>query len=81
MPTGHKVTSISMAVFDMNKMMTDLRSGLASELNAATMGPLESAVYKSDWTASRAYLRHVADVAARRELEAAAKAAAAEPAA
>lgn len=75
MPTGRKVTSISMGVFDMNKMMTDLKSGVASELNVATMGPLESAVYKSDWTASRAYLRHVADVAARRELEAAAKAA------
>jgi len=39
------------------------------------MGPLELAVYKSDWAASRAYHRHVAAVAARRELEAAAQAA------
>jgi cell division protease FtsH len=39
------------------------------------MGPLELAAYKSDWKASRAYLRHVDEVASRRELEAAAQAA------
>jgi cell division protease FtsH len=39
------------------------------------MGPLELAAYKSDWKASRAYLRHVEEVASRRELEAAAQAA------
>jgi len=39
------------------------------------MGPLELAVYRRDFKASLAYHRHVASVAARRELEAAAKAA------
>jgi cell division protease FtsH len=58
-----------------NKMVTDVNDGIASALSAVPMGPLEFAVYKADWMASRAYLRHVADVAARRELEAAAKAA------
>jgi cell division protease FtsH len=59
----------------MNKMVTDVNDGIASALSSAPIGPLEFAVYKADWMASRAYLRHVADVAARRELEAAAKAA------
>jgi hypothetical protein len=49
--------------------------GLASTSSVPRMGPLEFAVYKADWMASRIYLRHIADVAARRELEAAAKAA------
>jgi cell division protease FtsH len=35
------------------------------------MGPLELAVYKSDLKASQAYLRHVKEVASRREREAA----------
>jgi len=39
------------------------------------MGPLEFLAYKADWKASRAYLRHVEEVASRRELEAAAQAA------
>jgi hypothetical protein len=37
------------------------------------MGPLELAVYKSDWKSSLEYLRHVEDTAARRELEAVAQ--------
>jgi cell division protease FtsH len=59
----------------MNKIVTDLKHGVADASSAPPMGPLELAVYKSDWMASRVYLRHVGDVAARRELEAAAKAA------
>src|ERR1700730_14292694 len=39
------------------------------------MGPLELAAYKSDWKASRAYLRHIEEVASRRGLEVAAQAA------
>jgi cell division protease FtsH len=57
-----------------NKLVSDMKDG-GTTLNAGPMGPLEFAVYKSDWMASRVYLRHVAEVAARRELEAAAKAA------
>jgi ATP-dependent Zn protease len=41
----------------------------------ARMGPLELAVYRKDWKSSRTYRRHAAAVAARRELEAAVKAA------
>jgi cell division protease FtsH len=59
----------------MNKMTNDEKDGIPIKLDNARMGPLEFAVYRSDWMASRAYLRHLADVAARRELEAAAKAA------
>jgi AAA+ superfamily predicted ATPase len=51
-----------------------IRSGDARSI-ATGMGPLELAVYKADWMVSRRYLRHVADVAMQRELEAAAKAA------
>ena len=39
------------------------------------MGPLEFAAYKADWKVSRAYLRHVKEVALRRELDAVAQAA------
>ena len=57
-----------------------IRSQQAIAKNATTptagrMGPLELAVYKSDWKSSQVYRRHVEDVAARRELEAAAQAA------
>lgn len=38
------------------------------------MGPLEFAVYKSDWMASRCYLRRVAELAAHRKSQAAAQA-------
>jgi cell division protease FtsH len=44
-------------------------------ISPASMGPLELAVYRRDFKASLAYQRHVAAVTARRELEAAAKAA------
>jgi cell division protease FtsH len=47
----------------------------ATASTAGRMGPLELAIYKSDWKSSRVYRRHVEDVAARRELEAAAQAA------
>jgi len=43
--------------------------------STVVMGPLELAVYSKDFKASLAYHRHVTAVAARRELEAAAKAA------
>jgi cell division protease FtsH len=58
-----------------NNIETDLKDDLASTSSVPRMGPLEFAVYKADWMASRIYLRHIAGVAARRELEAAAKAA------
>jgi cell division protease FtsH len=58
--------------------MADQRENFVDISTAAPadrMGSLELAVYKSDWMSSRVYLRHVADVAARRQLEAAAQAA------
>jgi cell division protease FtsH len=41
--------------------------------SANPMGPLELAVYRADWKASRVYFRHVADLAARGVIEAAAE--------
>jgi cell division protease FtsH len=45
------------------------------KVSSNPMGPLEFAAYKADWKASRAYLRHVEEVALRRELDAVAQAA------
>jgi hypothetical protein len=39
------------------------------------LGPLEMATYKADWKASHSYRRHVEEIALRRKLEAAARAA------
>lgn len=39
------------------------------------MGPLELSAYRADWKASRAYLRHIEEVAYRREFDAVAQAA------
>jgi ATP-dependent Zn protease len=53
------------------------RDGVAedSRLSSRSMGPLELGVYKNDWLTSRIYHRHVAELATRRELKAAAQAA------
>jgi cell division protease FtsH len=59
----------------MNRLFADVRESLPKALSPDCMGPLELAVYRTDWMASRAYLRHVADIAERREIEAAAQAA------
>jgi cell division protease FtsH len=45
----------------------------AAKPSATPMGPLELAVYRTDWKASRAYFRHLEDLAARRVIEAAAE--------
>jgi cell division protease FtsH len=60
----------------MSDRATTPESGVTgSRPSSHAMGPLELAVYKIDWLTSRIYHRHVADVAARRELEAADRAA------
>jgi ATP-dependent Zn protease len=55
--------------------MTRSENAVATVPAAGGVGPLELAVYKSDWMSSRAYRRHLADVAARRDLDKAARAA------
>jgi cell division protease FtsH len=55
--------------------MSEKRTDDDYAISSASMGPLELAVYRRDFKASLAYQRHVAAVTARRELEAAAKAA------